>query len=96
MRITSHNAEGILLIQYNNLCIGYSFHNILSYVCVHAFGLFTVVTIFVHSASSDICAALALDNNKVGHTDWKAPSNHAWDQVFSMSLDKVSGHVALT
>ena len=38
----------------------------------------------------DVSATLILDNTKVGQTEWKLPSNHAWDQVFMIDLDKVS------
>jgi protein kinase N len=36
----------------------------------------------------DVSATLILDNTKVGQTEWKLPSNHAWDQVFMIDLDK--------
>ena len=37
----------------------------------------------------DICAAVNVDNHRIGQTDWKSPGNHAWDQVFKVDLEKV-------
>ena len=80
-------------------------HSVQNHLCILLGHIHTVHSIFsatvtvclpIPSVSSDICAALVLDNNKVGHTDWKPPSNHAWDQVFNVALDKVSGLVMLT
>ncbi|XP_043245666.1 serine/threonine-protein kinase N2-like isoform X3 [Amphibalanus amphitrite] len=39
-------------------------------------------------ASNEIMAVLKLDNVAVGQTSWKACSQQAWDQRFSIDLDK--------
>ncbi|XP_037073894.1 serine/threonine-protein kinase N2-like [Pollicipes pollicipes] len=39
-------------------------------------------------ASNEIMAVLKLDNVTVGQTSWKACSQQAWDQRFSIDLDK--------
>ena len=41
--------------------------------------------------SNEIMAVLRLDNNTVAQTSWKACSQQAWDQRFSIQLDRVSG-----
>uniref|UniRef100_A0AAY4E557 protein kinase C n=1 Tax=Denticeps clupeoides TaxID=299321 RepID=A0AAY4E557_9TELE len=38
--------------------------------------------------SNEICAVLKLDNTVVGHTNWKPVSNQAWDQKFTLDLDR--------
>jgi len=37
----------------------------------------------------EVSAVLCLDNKKVANTDWKPPSNAAWEQQFKVDLDKV-------
>lgn len=37
----------------------------------------------------EVCAVLCLDNKRVANTDWKPPSNAAWEQQFKLDLDKV-------
>ena len=37
----------------------------------------------------EVCAVLCLDNKKVANTEWKPPSNAAWEQQFKLDLDKV-------
>ncbi|KAM6963099.1 serine/threonine-protein kinase N2-like [Aplochiton taeniatus] len=38
--------------------------------------------------SNEICAVLKLDNTVVCQTNWKPVSNQAWDQKFSLELDR--------
>ena len=40
------------------------------------------------AVQGDICAAVNVDNHRIGQTDWKSPGNHAWDQVFKVDLEK--------
>jgi protein kinase N len=38
----------------------------------------------------EIMATMRLDNNVVAQTNWKQCSQQAWDQRFSIELDRVS------
>lgn len=40
-------------------------------------------------SSDEISAVLKLDNTVVGQTSWKPVSNQAWDQKFTLELDRV-------
>lgn len=40
--------------------------------------------------SNEIMAVLRLDNNTVAQTNWRVCSQQAWDQRFSIELDRVS------
>ena len=44
----------------------------------------------------EVCAVLCLDNKRVANTDWKPPSNAAWEQQFKLDLDKVQRFFVLT
>ena len=59
---------------------------------VHMYGEYIILLKPLHPVvvMCDVSATLILDNTKVGQTEWKLPSNHAWDQVFMIDLDKVS------
>ena len=41
-------------------------------------------------SSDEISAVLKLDNTVVGQTSWKSVSNQAWDQKFTLELDRVT------
>lgn len=41
-------------------------------------------------SSDEISAVLKLDNTVVGQTSWKPVSNQAWDQKFTLELDRVN------
>lgn len=43
-------------------------------------------------SSDEISAVLKLDNTVVGQTSWKPVSNQAWDQKFTLELDRVKKH----
>lgn len=43
----------------------------------------------VSVCSDEISAVLKLDNTVVGQTSWKPVSNQAWDQKFTLELDRV-------
>lgn len=38
----------------------------------------------------EISAVLKLDNTVVGQTSWRSVSNQAWDQKFTLELDRVT------
>lgn len=38
----------------------------------------------------EISAVLKLDNTVVGQTSWRPVSNQAWDQKFTLELDRVT------
>ncbi|XP_068190848.1 serine/threonine-protein kinase N2 isoform X2 [Antennarius striatus] len=38
--------------------------------------------------SSDVCAVLKVDNRMVGRTHWRTLGNEAWDQSFSIELER--------
>lgn len=40
--------------------------------------------------SDEISAVLKLDNTVVGQTSWRPVSNQAWDQKFTLELDRVT------
>ena len=44
---------------------------------------------FVAVGPGEVCAVLCLDNRRVANTEWKPPSNAAWEQQFKLDLDKV-------
>jgi len=43
----------------------------------------------VAANAGEVCAVLCLDKKKVANTEWKSPSNAAWEQQFKIDLDKV-------
>lgn len=47
-----------------------------------------IVTNFEYNFADEIMAVLKLDNQNVGQTNWKSCSQQAWDQRFSIDLDK--------
>lgn len=44
----------------------------------------------VYVCSDEISAVLKLDNTVVGQTSWRPVSNQAWDQKFTLELDRVT------
>lgn len=47
-------------------------------------------------SSDEIGAVLKLDNTVVGQTSWRPVSNQAWDQKFTLELDRVTNTHFLT
>lgn len=45
--------------------------------------------VYVYVYSDEISAVLKLDNTVVGQTSWRPVSNQAWDQKFTLELDRV-------
>lgn len=42
----------------------------------------------------EISAVLKVDNRMVGHTNWRPVGKEAWDQSFSIELERVCGKTA--
>ena len=49
-----------------------------------------VVCVCVRAA--EVSAVLKLENNVVGQTPWKTVGEQAWDQTFTVELERVSTH----
>lgn len=60
-------------------------------ICVNA-----VLTNSEYVSSDEISAVLKLDNTVVGQTSWRPVSNQAWDQKFTLELDRVTRTQPLT
>ena len=41
---------------------------------------------------AEVSAVLKLDNTVVGQTAWRTVGEHAWDQTFTVELERVSIH----
>lgn len=41
---------------------------------------------------AEVSAVLKLDNGVVGQTAWKTVGEQAWDQTFTVELERVSKH----
>jgi len=54
-----------------------------------AYNEIAFIMLFAAGNAGEVCAVLCLDKKKVASTDWKSPSNAAWEQQFKIDLDKV-------
>lgn len=48
------------------------------------------LAVFVRVCAAEVSAVLKLDNSVVGQTVWRTVGEQAWDQTFTVELERVS------